>query len=68
MNDPIVDIKGASEQTGLAVQTLYNLRNRGEGPRSFSLRGRVRYYVADIDAWIAEAAGLSNVTPITRTA
>lgn len=56
MHGDITDIKGAAARTGLAVQTLYNLRAQGTGPKSFALRGRVRYYVADIDAWIAEAA------------
>lgn len=60
MHGPITDIKGASERTGLAVQTLYNLRAQGVGPKSFSLRGRVRYYVADIDGWIADAAQTTN--------
>lgn len=52
----VLDIKQTAEKTRLAVQTLYNLRSRGEGPKSFSLRGRVRYLEADVDAWIAAAA------------
>ena len=68
MNESICDIKRASELTGLAVQTLYNLRNKGDGPKSFSLRGRVRYYEADIRAWIEEASSGANVIPIARTA
>lgn len=52
----VLDIKQVAEKTRYAVQTLYNLRNRGEGPKSFTLRGRVRYYEADVDAWIAQAA------------
>lgn len=60
MHGDITDIKGASAKTGLAVQTLYNLRSQGVGPKSFTLRGRVRYYVADIDGWIAEAAAIER--------
>lgn len=56
MHGDITDIKGAAARTGLAVQTLYNFRSQGTGPKSFALRGRVRYYVADIDEWIADAA------------
>lgn len=52
----IVDIATVSSITGLATQTLYNLRSRKEGPPSFSLRGRVRYYLADVHAWIADEA------------
>lgn len=68
MESQIVDIRGASERTGLAVQTLYNLRSKEEGPKSFLLRGRVRYYVADVDAWIAAAASESDVTPARQDA
>lgn len=54
---PVLDIKAVSERTGLAVQTLYNLRSSGgDAPKSFTLRGRVRYFEADVDAWIAAAA------------
>jgi predicted DNA-binding transcriptional regulator AlpA len=66
-SDEIVSIQQVADMTGLAVQTLYNLRSRGEGPRSFTLRRRVRYYRADVTSWIETAAGRSNVTPL-RTA
>ncbi|QNA93223.1 MULTISPECIES: AlpA family transcriptional regulator [unclassified Microbacterium] len=57
MSAAVLDIKQVAEKTGLAVQTLYNLRSTGgDGPKSFTLRGRVRYYEADVDAWIAAAA------------
>ncbi|MCI2959515.1 helix-turn-helix domain-containing protein [Agromyces atrinae] len=63
-----LSIKEVAEVTGLAVQTLYNLRHSGEGPASFLLRRRVRYYLADVETWIASHAGASNVTPIGRRA
>lgn len=62
----IVTIQSASDITGLAVKTLYNLRSLGEGPKSFLLRRRVRYYEADIHEWIAAEAGRSNVTSISK--
>ena len=53
----ILTIQQVADLTGLAVQTLYNLRSTGgDAPRSFALRGRVRYYEADVDAWIDRAA------------
>lgn len=56
MEPEITDVRGASALTGLAVQTLYNLRSTGgDAPPSFTLRGRVRYYVRDINAWIAKS-------------
>lgn len=55
-----LDIKETAAKTGLAVQTLYNLRSTGgDAPKSFTLRGRVRYLESDVDAWIAAAAARS---------
>lgn len=51
----ILTPQDVSEATGLAVQTLYNLRSRGEGPPSFTLRGRVRYYEDELELWIEAA-------------
>jgi predicted DNA-binding transcriptional regulator AlpA len=56
MTGEIVSIQRASEITGLKVKTLYNLRSAGQGPASFSLRHRVRYYLSDLEAWIAAEA------------
>jgi predicted DNA-binding transcriptional regulator AlpA len=49
----ILTIQEVSAATGLAVQTLYNLRSTGGGPPSFTLRNRVRYYEDEVDDWIA---------------
>lgn len=62
----VVTLEQASEITGLTVKTLRNLRSLGQGPPSFLLRRRIRYYRADVTAWIDAAAGRTNVTPIRR--
>lgn len=36
-----------------AVQTLYNLCSRKEGPRKVRRRGRCLFPVRDLDAWIS---------------
>ncbi|MFF3029163.1 helix-turn-helix transcriptional regulator [Microbacterium sp. NPDC057944] len=52
----ILTIQEVSTITGLAVQTLYNLRSTGgDAPRSFTLRGRVRYFEDDLEAWVTTA-------------
>lgn len=48
----ILSIQQVAEITGLAVKTLRNLRAKGEGPPMWVLRGRVRCYRSDLDAWI----------------
>lgn len=64
----LLTVKQVSERTGLAVKTLYNLRYSAEGPPLFALHNRLRCYSDDLDQWIAEQAGKSNVTPIRRSA
>lgn len=49
----ILTIREVAQHTGLAVQTLYNLRSTGGGPPSFTLRGRVRYYEDELERWTA---------------
>jgi excisionase family DNA binding protein len=65
MSSKILTVAGAAEATGLAKQTLYNMRSQGVGPKSFKLGRLVRYYEHEVDAWIAKQAGVNNVTPIT---
>lgn len=48
-----VDTKGAAHHTGLAANTLNNMRTRGNGPRFMKLGKAVRYRIADLDAWMA---------------
>lgn len=52
----LLTVAQVAQETGLAVKTLYNLRALGEGPPLFSLRGRLRCYRDDLDAWIAAQA------------
>jgi predicted DNA-binding transcriptional regulator AlpA len=64
----IVTVQQVASITGLSVKTLYNLRYLDDGPPLWTLRGRLRCYRDELDAWIAEQAGTANVTPIRRTA
>ncbi|MFL2002173.1 helix-turn-helix transcriptional regulator [Microbacterium sp. A1-JK] len=66
--DEVLTIQQVAEVTGLAVQTLRNLRWKNEGPPMWLLRGRVRCYRADLDAWISAHAGHASVTPIKKRA
>ncbi len=53
--DDILTIQQA-EVTGLSVKTHRNMRSNGEGPRMWLLRGRLRCYRSDLDAWTRAAA------------
>ncbi|MDR6868938.1 putative DNA-binding transcriptional regulator AlpA [Microbacterium resistens] len=58
----IIDIKQTHVITGLAVQTLYNMRSNDDGPPSFTIRGRVRYYEEDVFEWVRQEAERSRST------
>ena len=52
-----VDIRGAARITGLPVGTLRNYRKVGGGPKSWlTPAGGVRYWVSDVQAWMASRA------------
>jgi hypothetical protein len=53
--DGRVDRKNASLYTGLAVKTLAMHATRGTGPK-YIKRGRVFYYIVDLDAWLRGGA------------
>lgn len=35
------------------VQTMYDLRSQGRGPRGFRVGRELRFRVAEVDAWLA---------------
>ncbi|MCP3719125.1 helix-turn-helix domain-containing protein [Paraburkholderia sp. CNPSo 3281] len=53
--DGRIDTKGAATYTGYTVKTLAMWRSQGKGP-PFVKRGRVWYFIADLDAWLREGA------------
>lgn len=48
-----MNVAETAEYLGIARQTLYGLRHRGQGPVSYRIGGRAFYDVADVDAWVA---------------
>lgn len=65
-----VDVHGASRITGLTVSTLRHYRQLGCGPRSWLTvggpRGVIRYWVADIEAWMAQRRDRPTAAPTAR--
>lgn len=52
--DGRMDTHNASLYTGLAEKTLAMMRCNGTGPK-FVKRGRVFYFIEDLNAWLADA-------------
>ena len=57
--DGRMDAKNAAKYLGLTVKTLAMMRSQGRGPR-FVKRGKVFYFKADLDEWIAEGKARST--------
>ena len=57
--DGRLDVKNASAYTGLSEKTLAMMRCEGTGPK-YTKRGRVFYYMDDLDAWLKEGRAVST--------
>lgn len=50
--DPVVTLSQLAAQLGVSVQTLYDLRCQGRGPRGFRVGRELRFRVSEVDAWL----------------
>ena len=53
--EPLLRADQVAEYLGLSVNTLYNMRVRGEGPVAHKFGGRsgpLRYQWADVEKWL----------------
>lgn len=53
--EPLLRADQVAKYLGLSVQTLYNMRVRGEGPVAHKFGGRsgpLRYQRADVEKWL----------------
>lgn len=60
----VVDEKRASEIIGVSVPSLQKMRVAGTGPAYAKLGNRVRYRVADLEAYVAERVIRSTSEPV----
>jgi excisionase family DNA binding protein len=52
--DPVITMSQLASQLGVGVQTLYDLRSQGRGPRGFRVGRELRFRVSEIDSWLAQ--------------
>lgn len=50
---PVLTLSQLATQLGATVQTLYDLRSQGRGPRGFRVGRELRFRVSEVDAWLA---------------
>jgi excisionase family DNA binding protein len=51
--DAVVTLSQLAAQLGVSVQTLYDLRSQGRGPRGFRVGRELRFRVGEVDSWLA---------------
>lgn len=50
----VLTLSQLADQLGVTVQTLYDLRSQGRGPRGFRVGRELRFRVTEVDAWLAQ--------------
>ena len=51
---PVLTLSQLAAQLGVTVQTLYDLRSQGRGPRGFRVGRELRFRVSEVDARLAQ--------------
>ena len=51
---PVVTLSELASQLGVSLQTMYDLRSQGRGPRGFRVGRELRFRVSEVDAWLAQ--------------
>ena len=51
---PVLSLSQLATQLGVSVQTLYDLRSQGRGPRGFRVGRELRFRVSEVEAWLAQ--------------
>ncbi len=51
---PVLTLSQLAAQLGVTVQTLYDLRSQGRGPRGFRVGRELRFRVSEVDSWLAQ--------------
>ena len=51
--DAVLSLSELAARLRVSVQTIYDLRSQGRGPRGFRVGRELRFRVSEIDAWLA---------------
>jgi excisionase family DNA binding protein len=55
--EPVLTLADLADYLDVPVQTLYDLRSPGRGPRGFRVGRRLHFRKSEVEAWLA---GLEN--------
>ncbi|OKI22235.1 hypothetical protein [Streptomyces sp. CB03911] len=59
-DSPVLNLKQAAKYVQRTPKAMYGLRTRRVGPDSFRRQGRIYYYIAVLDAWLAAGAATDS--------
>lgn len=51
--EPVLTLSELAVCLAVSVQTLYDLRSKGQGPRGFRVGRELRFRRSEVDAWLA---------------
>ncbi len=49
---PVLSMSELADRLHVGVQTIYDLRSRGRGPRGFRVGRELRFRPSEVDAWL----------------
>ena len=64
--DTVLTLSELAARLGVTVQTIYDLRSQGRGPRGFRVGRELRFRVTQIDAWPAHMEEADAARPRGR--
>lgn len=66
--DSVLTLSELAAALAVSVQTLYDLRSKGRGPRGFRIGRELRFRRSEVDAWLArlEAADAARHPALDR--
>lgn len=51
---PVVTLSQLAAQLGVSLQTMYDLRSQGRGPRGFRVGRELRFRVSEVEVWLEQ--------------
>jgi excisionase family DNA binding protein len=50
--EPVLSMSELAARLRVSVQTLYDLRSQGRGPRGFRVGRELRFRLSEVDSWL----------------
>ena len=51
--EPVLSLSELAARLRVSIQTIYDLRSQGRGPRGFRVGRELRFRVSEIESWLA---------------